>query len=166
MLATFACLQAFADERRNDVRGSRVEVIARPVQVHRQQADGVKSILLAVGLGLHQQHLLCQSVGGVGLFGVSVPQVFLAEGHRRELGISAHRTERYELADPALPGLVHEFNTHYQVVVKEFGRVLAVGPNPPYLGSKVDDQQVGWGEIRKRLGGETGWQQVRRAVLG
>ncbi len=37
-------------------------------------------ISTALGLGLHQEHLFGQAVGGVGFFGVAVPEVFLFDG--------------------------------------------------------------------------------------
>ena len=63
----------------------RVEVVARAVQIDRHQVDRIEAVLLPVGLRLHQQHLLGQAVRRVGLLRVAVPQVVLAERHRREL---------------------------------------------------------------------------------
>ena len=88
---------ALADERRNDVRRARVEIVARPIQVGRQQVDGVEAVLLAVRLRLDEQHLLGQAIRRVGFLGVTAPQVFLAEGHRRELGVGADGADGDEL---------------------------------------------------------------------
>ena len=63
--------------------GAGVEIVPGAVEVYRQEEDGVEAILLAVGLGLHQEHLFGQAVGGVGFFGVTVPEVFFFERHRR-----------------------------------------------------------------------------------
>ena len=82
-------LDALADQRRDHVRRCEVEIVARAVQVDREQHDAVHAVLLAVGLGHHQHHLLGDAVGGVGLLGIAVPDVVLLERHRRELGIGA-----------------------------------------------------------------------------
>ena len=46
-----------------------IEVVARTVEVHRQQEDAVEPVLLAVRLALHEHHLLGEPVGRVGLLG-------------------------------------------------------------------------------------------------
>ena len=136
--------EAFADQGRDHVRALGVEIIARTVQVDRQQEDGIEAVLLAVGLRLHQQHLLRQPVRRVGLFRVTVPQVFFFEWHRGELGVGADRAHRHKFFDPAQPGFVDQLHAHHQVVVEEFSRVLAVGADAAHLGSQVnDDIRVG-----------------------
>src|SRR5712691_4301107 len=72
-----ACFEAFADERRDHVRVVEVDVVARPVEIDGQQVDAVEAVLLAVRLGLHEQHLLRQAVRSVGLLRVAVPEVLL-----------------------------------------------------------------------------------------
>ena len=96
-----ARVDELADHRRDDVRRLQVEVVARAVEVHREQHDAVHAVLLAVGLRLHQQHLLGDAVGRVGLLGVAVPEVVFLERHRRELRIGADGAGRDELRDPA-----------------------------------------------------------------
>ncbi len=123
-----------------------VEVIVRAVQVDRQQVNGVVAVLLAIRLGLDQQHFLGQPVRGVGLLGIAVPQVFFAEGHRRELGIGADRANGNELVYAFLPGFVHQRNTHNQILVEKFSRAGAVGANPAGKGSKMD-QDIRFGVI-------------------
>lgn len=66
---------------------------ARAVQVHRQEVDPVEAVLLPVGLGLDEQHLLRQAVGRVGLLGVAAPQVVLAERDGGELRVDADRPD-------------------------------------------------------------------------
>ena len=39
-------LHALPDQRRDDVRTRRIEVVARPVEVHREQVDRVEAVLL------------------------------------------------------------------------------------------------------------------------
>src|SRR5262249_7608118 len=47
-----ARLDALADQGRDDMRRTRIEVVAGAIEVHRQEKDGVESVLLAVGLRL------------------------------------------------------------------------------------------------------------------
>ena len=77
--AALAGIDALLDERGDDVRGGRVEVVARAVQVHGDEVDDVEAVLLAVRLALDEQHLLGQPVGRVRLLGVAVPEVVLVE---------------------------------------------------------------------------------------
>ncbi len=66
-----------------------IEIIARAVEIHRQQIDRVEAVLLAIGLAHDQQRFLGDAVGGVGLFGISVPQFGFVEGDGREFRIGA-----------------------------------------------------------------------------
>ena len=71
------------------------------VEVNRQQVNGVEVILLPVGLSLDQQHLLSQPIRRICLLGITVPQVFFMERHRRELGIRTHCAQDYALSTPS-----------------------------------------------------------------
>ena len=75
----------FRIERRDDVRRLQVEVVARPVEVDRQQRDRVQAVLLAIGLRAHEQRLLRDAVRRVRLLGIAVPEILLAERRRRVL---------------------------------------------------------------------------------
>ncbi len=123
------------------MRRLQVEVVARAIQVNRQDEDGVESVLVTISLRLYQHHLLGQAIGCIGFFGVANPKIIFFEGNGGELGVGAYRTNGGELAHAALPRLVHQLNPHHQVVVKEFCRVLSVGPNAAHIGSQVDDHQ-------------------------
>ena len=101
--------------------------------------DGVEAVLLAVGLALHEQHLLGEAVGRVRLLGVAVPEVVLAERHRRELRVRADGADLDELLDAGEPGLLHELDAHDRVLVEEPARVLAVGADAADDGGEVDD---------------------------
>ena len=90
---------ALADHRRDHVRRLQIEVVARPVEVHREQHDAVHAVLLAIGLRLRQHHLLGEAVGRVGLLGVAVPEVVFAERDGRELRVRADRAGRHQLGD-------------------------------------------------------------------
>ena len=117
----------------------RVEVVAGAVEVDRDEVDGVEAVLLAVGLGLHQQHLLRQAVGRVGLLRVAVPEVVLAERHGRELRVGADGADLDELRDAADARLLHELDAHDRVVVEEAPRVGAVGADAADDGREVND---------------------------
>ena len=53
--------------------------------------------LPVLGLGLHQEHLFGQAVGGVGFFGVAVPEVFFFDGGG-EFGVGADGAQGDELS--------------------------------------------------------------------
>ncbi len=131
--------QVLPDQGRDHVRTGRVEVITRTIKVHRQQEDRVVPILLAVSLRLHQQHFLCQPVRRIGLFGVTVPQVFLFKRDRGVLGIGADRADGDEFAHALLPGVVDQLHAHHQVVIEKLTRLLPVSTDTAYFGSQVDD---------------------------
>ena len=122
------------------MRGSRIEIIAGTVEIDRQEINRVEPVLLPVRLRLDQQHLLGQPVGRVGLLGVPAPEVVLAEGHRRELGIGADGADDDELGDAGEPGLLHELHAHHHVVVEEEPRLLAVGADAAHHPRQVEDQ--------------------------
>ena len=132
--------QAFADQGRDHVRSLQVEVVARAIQVDGQRVDGVEAILGAVSLGLDEQHLLCQAVGGVGLLRVAFPQMFFLEGQGGDLGVGADRAHRDELFHPGFPGFVEQLDAHHQVDVEKIGRASAVGADAAGQGGQVDDQ--------------------------
>ena len=118
----------------------RVEVVAGAVEVDRDAGRStLKPYCCAVGLALDQEHLLGQAVGGVRLLRVAVPEVVLAERHRRELGVGADRADRDELLDAGQARLLHELDAHDRVVVEEAARVLAVGADAADDGGEVDD---------------------------
>jgi len=116
-----------------------MEIVPRTVKVDRHQEDRVVSVLLAVRLGLHQEHLFGQPVRCIGFLGVAVPQVLLHERDWSELGIRADGAQRYEFFNPTQPRFMHQLHSHHQVVVKEFCRVFAVGTDPTDLRSEVNN---------------------------
>ena len=115
-----------ADQGRDDVRGARVEVVAGPIEVDREQVDRVEAILLAVGLRLHQQDLFGQPVGGVGLLRVAVPEVVLMEGDGCELWVGADRADGAEFLDASEARFLHQLGAHHQVVGEEGAGVFPV----------------------------------------
>ena len=97
VLAALDGLDALLDQRRDDVRHRRVELVAGPVEVGRDEVGEALAVLRGVDLGVHEVGLLGQPVRGVGLLRVAVPQALLAERHRRELRVRAHRAEQHRL---------------------------------------------------------------------
>ena len=80
-----------------------IEVVARAVEVRRQQVDGVQAVLLAVGLAADEHRLLRDAVRRVRLLRIAVPEVVLAERHRRVLRVGADRAGDDELPDLVQP---------------------------------------------------------------
>jgi len=128
-----------ADQGGDDVRGVQVEVVARAVQVDRQQEDAVEAVLLAVGLRLHQHHLLRQPVGRVRFLRVALPQVVLPERDRGELGVGADRPDGDEFLDPGHARPLDELEAHDGAVVEEPAGVVLVGRDAADHGGEVDD---------------------------
>jgi hypothetical protein len=118
---------------------SGIEVVAGAVEVHGEQEDRVEPVLLAVGLRLHEEHLLGESVRRVRLLGIAVPEILLAKRHRSELGVRAHGADGDELGDAVQACLLDELRAHHQVVVEEPAGVLAVGPDAAHDRREVDD---------------------------
>ena len=88
-------LDALLDQRRDDVRHVGVELVAGPVQVGRDQVGEALAVLRGVDLGVDEVGLLGQAVRRVGLLRVAVPEALLAERHRRELRVRAHRADEH-----------------------------------------------------------------------
>ncbi len=76
-----------------------MEIVARAVEIDRQQIDRIEAVLLAIGLAHDQQGFFGDAVGGVGFFGVAVPQFGFAEGDGREFRIGADRSDLDEFLD-------------------------------------------------------------------
>jgi len=122
-------LHALADQRRDDVRRVWLEIVARAIQIDRQQEDAVEAILLAIRLALHQQHLFRQAIGGVGLLWIAVPKVLFLERYGREFGVGANRADGNEFFDAAPPSFLHQLNTHDEVIIEELAGPLTIDSN-------------------------------------
>jgi hypothetical protein len=83
-------------------------------------------MLLTVRLQLHEQHFLCKTVGRVSFLWVTVPEILLSEGHRRELRIRTDGTRANKLLDANEARGFDDMQTHYSVIVKETPRIGAV----------------------------------------
>ena len=149
----------------NDVRAARIEVVAHAVEIHRQQVDRVEGVLLPIGLRLHQQHLLRQTVRRVGLLRIAVPQIFFAKRNRRELRIAADGANCHVLLDTAPTGVLERQGAHLQVVVEETSRVLAIGADAADNRREVNDDvrlDVGVQPLHRRLVGQVVLRLPRR----
>src|SRR5687767_6698027 len=107
-------------------------MIARPVEIHRQQENRIQAILLPVCLALNQQRLLGNAIRCGHFFRISVPQVFLTKGDRGELRVRADGAEYNYLFDSVPASSLDEFDPHDGVRVKEKTRIPLVGPDSPY----------------------------------
>ena len=150
-----------ADHGRDDVRRLQIEVVARPVQVHREQHDAVHAVLLAVRLRLHQHHLLGDAVGGVGLLRVAVPEIVLLERDGRELRIGADGAERDQLRDLGEAALLEQLQPHHRVLEQVAAGVVAVRADAADLRGEVDDQ------VGARVGEQAaGGRAIDQIVVG
>ena len=113
-------------KRRDDMARVGIEIVVRPVKVHGQQRDGVHAVLLAIGLGLHHQHFFRQAVGGVGFFGIAVPNVVFAERHGGMLWIRANRTDHHDFGHFRQPGFFQKLDAHDGVVVEKQARIGSI----------------------------------------
>src|SRR4029079_19761058 len=77
-LAALARLDHLPDERGDDVRRLEVEVVARSVEVHREQIHGVEAVLFSVALRADEERFLRHAVRGGRLLRVAVPELVLA----------------------------------------------------------------------------------------
>ncbi|SRR6266487_975710 len=150
-LTAFDRLDAFPDECGNHVRRPRVEIVVRSVEIDRQQMNGVEAVLLAIGLPLHQQHLLGDAVRGVGLFWIAVPQVLLVKRHRGELWVRANRADADEFLHAGASRLLHDERAEHDVFEEEAPGRFAVRADPAHHGSQVNHQlrpQIGVHPLR------------------
>jgi len=136
-VAAFGRLEALADQRRDHMRGRRIEVVPRSEEVHRQQVARGEPVLPAVAVEHHHGRLLGDAVGRVGLLGVADPEVVLAERHRRVLGIRADRPDLHELPQPDAARLLDQVERHRHVGVEVAAGVRLVRADATDLRRKV-----------------------------
>ena len=98
------CIVEAAEERREDVGVSEVEVVTGAVEVGGHDADGVEAVLAAIGLGHLDSGDLGDGVGLVGGLERAGEEVILAHGLRGVPGVDAGGTEEEELAGAGAPG--------------------------------------------------------------
>ena len=129
----------FADEGGDDVGSLQVEVVARAIEIDRQQVDEVAAVLLPVGLGLHQEHFFGQAIRGIGFFGVAVPEVVFLEGHGGVFGIGADGADDDDFFCARAPGGLQQGDAHDGVGVEEPAGVFPVGADAAADGGQMDE---------------------------
>jgi len=130
---------ALTDEGGDDVGGLQIKVVAWAVEIHREQIDGVHTVLLAVGLAHSEEGFFGDAVGGVGFFGEAVPEVVFLKRHGRELGVGADGADLDEFPDFVDACLFDEVESHGHVGEEEAAGVFAVGADAADFGGEVDD---------------------------
>ena len=139
---------AFFNERRNHMAAGRVEVVSRPIEVHRQQRDDARAVLPSVGLALHHHRFLGEAIRRIRLFRISVPEVVFAERHRCELGKRADRAHVHKLADATFASFFQKEDAHDGILVEVFSGVLEVGADAPDDRGEVHND-IGPGVVEK-----------------
>ena len=128
-------LMETADHGRDYMAVFRVVIVTCAVEVRRHGADGVKAVLLAVGLA----HLDARDLGqGIGIIG-SGEQVLLFDGLRAELGIDAGRPQKEEFFYAVLPGTMDDVVLDLEILIDELGRIGGIGVDTAHLGSSQND---------------------------
>jgi hypothetical protein len=120
------------------VRGIRIEVVVRSVEIHDQHVHAVEPEFLTVGLRLDEEHLLREAVRRVRLLRISAPEIVLAEGNRGELGIGADRADAEEPPHAGEARALHEERAHHEVLVVVGAGVAAVRADAPHGRREMD----------------------------
>jgi len=106
--------------------------------------DRVEVVLLAIRLGLDEEHLLREPIGGIGLLGITRPEVLLTKRDGSELRGSA---DGDELPDACQAGFFQGLGPHHEVFVEEAAGILPVRADASDDGSGVDhDLRLGVSE--------------------
>ena len=121
------------------MRRVQIEVVARAVEVDRQQDDRVEAVLLAIRLRTDEQCLLRDTVGRVGLLRVSIPEGLLTEWDWRELRIRADRPDHHDLLGRVDARLLEDVDAHHEVRVPIAAGIVAVGADATDLRCQVKD---------------------------
>ncbi len=121
-VTALAGVDALLDERGNNVRGFWIEIVARPIEVDRQEVHSIQAVLPPVGLALNEDRFLGNAVGGIGLFRIAVPEIFFQKRDGGKLGVRANGAGDHDFCQVELTGLFNQFNAHDGIFVKELSR--------------------------------------------
>ena len=121
------------------MRRLEVEVVAGAVEARRHEVDAVDAVLLPVGLRADEERALGGAVRRVRLFGVAVPELVLAERHRRVLRVDADRADGHELVYRVQARELEDVSSHHEVRVPEAPGVGSVRADAADLGGEVED---------------------------
>src|SRR3990167_3037223 len=133
------CFNTLADKGRYNMRAFKVKIIPLPVKIDRQKIDSIKPVLLPVCLCLNKKHLLCQTIRGISLFRIAIPEVVLLKRHRGEFRICTDCPDGNELIYTCQPGLMHKLYPHHKIIVEEFSWMGTVCTNTAHTGCKMDN---------------------------
>src|SRR3989441_10259783 len=87
----------------------------------------MEAVLLTIGLQLHQEHLLGQTIGSVRFLRVAVPELHFPERDRGEFGIRANCADANHLFDSKPASILDELDAHHRIIVEERSEERRVG---------------------------------------
>src|SRR5437016_12180655 len=125
-LAPYFRLVEFADQRRQDVAGLEVVVVAGPVHVVRHGAEVACAVLAVVGPAHLDAGGFRQGVRGVGRLERPGEEVLLLDRLRALARVDAAGAEKQQVAHAGLPGFLEDVGLDPQVLVDEVGGVALV----------------------------------------
>ena len=118
-----------------------MELVARPVEVGRDEVGEPLPVLRGVHLGVDEVRLLGDAVRARWSPPGSRPTASAsANGHRRELRVRAHRADQHRLAHVVAPGRLDHVRAHEEVGGVERRRLGLVVADAADPGGEVDDQ--------------------------
>src|SRR5665213_2738547 len=117
------------NERRHHMRRFQIEVIARPVEIRRHQADRRKSVLFAIRRRQLQPGNLRDSISLARGLQRRRQQKFFLDRLRSKLRIQARRSQKHQFLRAILPRRVDHIGLHRQIVVQEFRRMRRLRQN-------------------------------------
>ena len=126
------------DERRQQVAGLQVEVVARAVEVGRHQGDAFRPVLAGEAAAQLDAGDLGDGVGAVGLLERAGEEVLLLERLRRQPGIDAGAAQEDEPLGTRAERLVDDVHLDGQVLLDEFVGVLPVRQDAAHAGGGQD----------------------------
>ncbi len=117
----------FADQGGQDMGVLQIKIISGSVQISGHQADGIKAVLLVIGLA----HLDTGDFGhGIPLIGrlqLASEEMLFLHGLGSEFWIDAGRTEKKELLAPTLIGCINDVGLDKEIVADKVGRKAVIG---------------------------------------
>jgi hypothetical protein len=141
----FDRLDEFSNQRRNHKTGARIEIIAGTIKIGGNQADTMKSVLLAVSERLNQGKAFGDAMFGASGVGQAFEEILLAQRDRsvRRVGGGAAQINHFFHAVAAAG--FKQLGGHHHVVVESFGHV-AMPIRAGHRGGEVN-QQLGTGFV-------------------
>ena len=132
-------INTFLDEGGDDMGGLGIEIITGAIEIHGQQENGIKTILLPIRLRLYQHHLLGEAIGGIRLFGITVPEIVLLKGDRREFRVGTDRSQGDKFFQFVEVALVDQLDAHHDVFIEESAGILPIEADATHFGGQMND---------------------------